>query len=148
MTASLPAQTHYTLPFGQGLRSGYIALVILLGICGIVLGVATTSYLALRVVVLLIIIIGPTGMVLTLLTDPSFGIPWRRSLVQPDENGRKHYYTLRPFFGRRICERTGGLHRSGFHGQAVDYNAPYVEYELFGHTFAVRWEPALLVVGW
>jgi len=148
MTGSLPPQTHYALPFGQRLRTGYIALVILLGICGIVIAVATKAHLALRVIVLLIIIIAPTGMVITLITDPSFGILRRVSLDQPDEIGRDSYLSIRPIFGRRKCEQTGGLHRSGFHGQVVDYNALYVEYELCGHVFAVRWEPAMMVVDW
>lgn len=148
MTAPLPAQTHYALPFGQRLRSGYILLVIVLGLCGIIVGLATKADVALRAIVLLIIIIGPTGMILTLVTDPSFGVLRRKQLPQPSENGMTSYYAIRPVFARGQCERTGGLYRSAFHGHIVDYNAAYVEYELFGRVFAIRWEPALLVVDW
>lgn len=149
MTATtLPPQTHYGLPFGQRLSYGYCILVVILGLCGIIVGTASSNDTALAVIVLMIIIVGPGGMALALFTDPSFGIPRRRTLHDADTSRKASYYAIRPLFARKKCERIGGLHRARVGGQMADYNAPYVEYELFGRVFAVRWEPALVIVNW
>jgi hypothetical protein len=150
MTLPLPPQTHYSLPFGQRLSYGYCILVVALGLCAIFIGTTSSNDTALRIVVLTILIFGPSGMVLALLTDPSFGVPHRRTLNDAESGHKVSYYAIRPLFARKRFEHVGGFHRSRLNlgGQMADYNAPYIAYELYGRLFTVRWEPALMAVKW
>lgn len=140
------AQTHYSEPF-----STYFSLILFVASLLLVVGIVIAAMVpggdqTMAIAVILLLILWTFDMAFVLVTSPSVGRPKREVLHL--QEATIPVYTVRPFFGRQKCERTGGLHLSRFHGHVVDFNAPYVLYTCFGKELRVRWEPALWVVDW
>lgn len=146
---SAPAapQTHDLDPFGRGWATVLIAACLLLAIVGLIGALLDSSGKSLAAAAIAQLAIGPAGFLLIIFIDPSAGWIQRQNLDTP-EGPSDRVTTIRPFFGRRKMERTGGCVLSRFHGQVVDYDEPYVVYNLCGYNFRIRWGPALLVVNW
>lgn len=121
-----------------------VSLLLVVGI--IMAAMVPGGDLAMAITVILLLVLWTFDMAFVLMTSPSVGCP-KRELYHL-QGAALPVYTIRPLFGRKKCERTGGLHLSRFHGHVVDLNAPYVLYTCFGREFRVRWEPALWVVDW
>lgn len=145
---ALPApQTHYLEPFGRGWATVLIAACALLGVVGLIGAFLDSSGKSLAAAILAQLAIGPAGFLLIIVSDPSVGWIQRQSLDVLEGPSDK-VTTIRPFFGRKKMERTGGCVLSRFHGQLVDYYEPFVIYNLFGYDYRIRWGPALLVLYW
>ncbi|GAB1732426.1 hypothetical protein NU195Hw_Modified_403t1 [Hortaea werneckii] len=140
-------QTHYFEPFGRGWTTVLITACALLAIVALIGALLDSSGKSVAAAVLTQLAIGPAGFLLIIFSDPSVGWIQRQSLDIPEGPSDK-VTTDRPFFGRKKMERTGGCVLSRFHGQLVDYDEPFVVYNVFGYSFRIRWGPALLVVDW
>ena len=147
MNLPTSSQTNYRAPFGPYLSHALILLLAALAIWAIFIATFTNNNDALAAVVFMIVVVGPTAAVVIMVVSPSAGIP-RRHFDDIPGVGRTAVYAIRPFFARRKCEQTGGSYHSGFHGHIVDLEAPHVAYSFLGRVVRIRWEPALLVVGW
>lgn len=144
LSPPLESQTYYIEPFSR-LKNAWIVLCILLGICAIIeisVGGHDASLVG-AITGFILSIVALVGILFFTVTSPSVGLISRQPTC----------WTIRPFFGRSKCERTGGVFRErilarGFPYHTFDYNEPYISHSAFGKTFNLRWDRALIVVGW